>query len=118
MGWWFHNSDYRKPNGDIDRKAEMDSVVIDEGFQLIKSALVGVIYYAAIKDNNSNNVFGFIAITTSDKKNGYNFGYKGIDETMGPFFYNCPISILKLLTPTDNEEAKYWRDMCLKNTRP
>ena len=42
----------------------------------------------------------------------YNFGYKDMDESMGPCYYNCPKRILDLLTPTDNEYANRWRDEC------
>ena len=42
----------------------------------------------------------------------YNFGYKDMDETMGPYYYNCPARILKQLTPTDNETALAWRNAC------
>ena len=31
---------------------------------------------------------------------------------MEPYHYECPKSILKLLTPTDNELANEWREKC------
>lgn len=46
-----------------------------------------------------------------------NFGYKDMDETMGPYQYDCPERILKLLTPTDNEYALQWREKCWENIR-
>ncbi|BCV23258.1 hypothetical protein [Gelria sp. Kuro-4] len=42
----------------------------------------------------------------------YNFGFKSIDETMGPYQYNCPKRILELLTPTENKYAQEWRAKC------
>jgi len=45
-------------------------------------------------------------------KDYYNFGFKEMDESMGPFNYDCPERILNLLTPTSNELAKKWRDQC------
>jgi len=47
----------------------------------------------------------------------HNFGYKDMDETMGPYRYDCPERILKLLTPTDHEQAKKWREKCWENIR-
>lgn len=44
----------------------------------------------------------------------YNFGYKDMDESMGPYYYDCPERILKLLTPTEHEWAKEWREKCWK----
>jgi len=42
----------------------------------------------------------------------YNFGYKDMGEEMGPCESRCPERILKLLTPTDSEFAKAWRQRC------
>jgi hypothetical protein len=42
----------------------------------------------------------------------YNFGYKEMDESMGPVKSECPKRILKLLTPTDEQEALEWRRRC------
>jgi len=47
------------------------------------------------------------------KPNNYlNFGYKDMEESEGPCYYNCPERILKLLTPTTNEFALKWREKC------
>jgi hypothetical protein len=48
-------------------------------------------------------------------KEGYIFGYKDMDETMGPCEANCPTRILALLTPTDNKHASQWRERCRQN---
>jgi len=47
----------------------------------------------------------------------YNFGYKDMDENMGPYFYNCPKRILELLTPTTSKYAKEWRRRCWRNIK-
>src|SRR3546814_2436397 len=41
------------------------------------------------------------------------FGYKDMEESMGPCEDGCPESILNLLTSTDNENALDWRRRCL-----
>src|SRR3546814_6819551 len=48
-------------------------------------------------------------------KDGYIFGYKDMDETMGPCEADCPARILDLLTPTDKEYAREWRARCCAN---
>lgn len=48
---------------------------------------------------------------------GYNFGYKCMDETMGPLIARCPQRILELLTPTDDERARQWREACWNTIR-
>lgn len=46
---------------------------------------------------------------------GYDMGYKEIDETMGPYESECPEKILNLLTPTEHEHALSWRRRCWEN---
>jgi hypothetical protein len=45
-------------------------------------------------------------------RDGYTFGYKDMDETVGPVIDRCPAKILDLLTPTDREYAIAWRERC------
>lgn len=111
MGWLFYNSTHLKPNGNVDRKKELDGG-FSEGYELIKSVMVGSVYYAAIKRKETGEVFASVILTSSDKRGGYNFGYKSMTEDMGPREARCPVSILKLLTPTDDEYAKVWRQRC------
>jgi hypothetical protein len=99
MGW---DRIQHKP---VDVKLFMDK---EMGNNLLASSKVGNEYYAAVKANNSDDVFAVVAIL--DGKKG--FGYKLLEETMGPYYHNCPNKILKLLTPTDNESALTWRKIC------
>lgn len=47
----------------------------------------------------------------------YNFGYKDMEESMGPNESDCPERILKLLTdyPSLNDWARDWRKRCWDN---
>lgn len=50
-----------------------------------------------------------------------NFGYKDMEESIGPYYYNCPANILDLLTETKNEYAIEWRNKnrdVLSNKKP
>lgn len=116
MGWTFTNGKYYKENGKVDRKAECDHLFCEDLVKVIKSVMVGNTYYAALKVLDNNSVIGAVVLTSSDRKNGFNFGYKVMTEDHGPVEDKCPVSILKLLTPTDNEYAKGWRDRCWKNS--
>ena len=110
MGWTSYHATHYK-NGKIDRKAECDAMWNDDpNFEVLKSSMVGRIYYAAIKRNAT--VFGVVFITSTDAKDYFNFSYKDMDETVGPYRYDCPKSILDVLSPTDNEYAKEWRRKC------
>src|SRR3546814_12246736 len=48
-------------------------------------------------------------------KSGEHFGYKDMDEYVGPYEDSCPRHILDLLTPTDREHALDWRARCRAN---
>ena len=135
MGWTSYNARYYK-NGKIDRKREMDSYFtegLNEGFyEIIKSAMVGSVYYAAVKqlmrcvkaDNekgydrvaipeNEQEVHGVVMLTQVDMSDYYNIAYKDISEDMGPYESKCPVSIIKALSPTTNENALAWRQRCI-----
>ena len=96
-------------NGKVDRKAECDSHFSD-GYTVLKSSMVGTVYYAAVRKESTGDVFAAVTLTSSDKD--FNFGYKGMDESCGPNECKCPLSILKLLTPTEYEWAQQWRQHC------
>lgn len=118
MGWTQYHATYFK-KGTVDRKAEMDAQFTQlehDGYAqltVLKSSMVGSTYYGAIevrRNNEVEKVFGVVCLTSVEKNRW--ISYKDMDETMIPYSYDCPISILKLLTPTDNESANEWRRLC------
>ena len=62
-------------------------------------------------------VFAAVVLTRTDTKEYYNFYYKDMDETCGPYECNCPKYILDMLSPTNNEYANKWREACYKNLK-
>jgi hypothetical protein len=119
MGWLEYRAEYYK-NGKVDRKAEMDSKFNweDESrkVEVLKSSMVGSTYYAAVKSLNKTNgyecVTAAVCLTSTNAKDYFNFAYKDMDESMGPYNYDCPKGILDMLTPTENEYALEWRKKC------
>lgn len=93
-----------------DRRKFIDNMINNEwkGYELIKSAMHNSTYYAAVK-HPSGHVFGLVMLTSVDNRE---FLYKDMDETMLPYSYDCPVTILNLLSPTDNESAIEWRERC------
>lgn len=133
MGWTSYSATHYK-NGKIDRKAECDALFNDDmvldhkvigKFEVLKSSMVGSTYYAAVKrtrfatetEPEKSCVFAAVCLTSTNSKDYYNFAYKDMDETCGPYNYDCPKGILDLLTPTDNEFAKNWREKCYENLK-
>lgn len=120
MGWTSYHADFYK-KGKPDRKKEMDNVFTQtehDGYAeltVLKSQMVGSTYYGAIRRRKANEdevVFAVVCLTSIDMKDYFNFAYKDMDETCGPYECKCPLSILKLLTPTENEWANNWRKKC------
>ena len=118
MGWtWYHARNWK--NGQIDRKAECRDFIFGTGtsdwaknHRLVKDALVGSTYYAAIENALDGEVWACVCLTQTE---GERFGIKDMDERMGPVQCTCPESILNLLTPTDSEYAREWRRKCREN---
>lgn len=38
------------------------------------------------------------------------WGYKDMEESMGPYFYDCPLKFLKMVPPPDSKSADGWRE--------
>lgn len=138
MGWTSYCAETkynpRTRRREIDRKAECDKLFCDDmvswdtnevigKFEVLKSAMVGSTYYAAVKrtrfatetEPEISCVFAAIVLTSTDMKDFYNFSYKDMDETCGPYKCDCPKAILDLLTSTENEYAIKWRETCREN---
>lgn len=69
--------------------------------------------YAAIKNKKTNDIFAVIFLIRWNRGT-YNFSYKGMSEFSGPYEYECPKRIIKLLTPLTDENdpngyARKWR---------
>jgi len=87
----------------------------------LASALVGgKAYYAAVEQidpGGRRTVTGIVCLVAFNPRaaDGMTFGYKDMDESMGPCEADCPDDILDLLTPTDREHALNWRARCRAN---
>ena len=129
MGWLFmsryHMGGHTTPKAYLDAQFTYDKGATDaaRGLRVIDSAIVGMrTYYAAaqlIERGRPGDVIAIVCLIrwNPNNRDGEHFGYKDMDETMGPCEDECPERILRLLTPTDNEHALQWRRRCLANLR-
>lgn len=124
MGWTTKSATHYTMRGDVDRKAECDGIFNEDSkhgkWEVLKSAMRGSTYYAAVKrtkPDGSSHVFGAVCLTRVDNSDYYNFAYKDMSEDCGPCESKCPISILDLLSPTDNEYTLAWRQRCRENAK-
>jgi hypothetical protein len=92
---------------------DVDGVV--KGLKLLASSCPqNRTYYAAAQemvDGVGGAVFAIVCkvMWNPRSKTAEHFGYKDMDESMGPCEDNCPAHILDLLTPTDKDHALDWR---------
>lgn len=94
-----------------EKKEHIERYFDTNHYEVVKSSVVGNVYYAAIKTKRTGDIWAYVVLTMNRP---YEFGTKPMDESMCPCYYDCPKGILDLLTPTDNEYANEWRKECRK----
>lgn len=119
MGWLYMSSmnGHRTPKQYLDHQLHYETEAIT--CRVLDSAVVSMKrYYAAVekveKATGARSVLCVICLVNYNPrdKDGMIFGYKDMDETMGPCAKDCPARILDLLTPIDSEWAIEWRAAC------
>lgn len=116
MGWDFHHAKHYK-NGRVDRKKEVDEQYTwknrNKDVSVLKSVMVGTDYFAAIKviENGNESVEAVMCLTKGRDRSDpwFNIGVKSIPHTDSD---HCPMSIIKLLSPSDDEREMKWRRDC------
>lgn len=117
MGWLSIQS----LGGHAGPRAYLDHQFTHEDEQLrsrvLRSSIVRRVYYAAIehvRPCEMGEVWACVCLIRYNPKarDGFIFAYKDMEESMGPYSYDCPATILDLLTATDNENALAWRAKC------
>ncbi|MGJ0454321.1 MAG: DUF6927 domain-containing protein [Methylocystis sp.] len=119
MGWLYMQSlkGHAGPRQYLDAQFTFERP--DATSKVLRSALVGSnVYYAAVEQlrvaSGEREVWAAICLVRYNPRDreGYIFGYKNAEESMGPYECECPKSILDLLTPTDRPYAQQWRARC------
>ena len=65
MGWRGDEITYYKENGQCDRKKEIESLLSDD-VEVVKSSMVGSVYYAAVRFNKKNPITGIVVLTRKE----------------------------------------------------
>lgn len=81
---------------------------IGRSHKVIKDTIVGQVYYAVL--SNSMATGQNFAVVAPFWIRGDEVIIKMMDESMGPNYYDMPVSYLKLLPPTSSEYANNWRE--------
>ena len=114
MGW----TTLHRDKGTSDREffeREFPTMLGTNG-KIVKCATVRNVFYAAVRNHDDAPYLPgqtwALVVLIQRTRGDYNFGYKEMDETVGPNANDCPAAILDLLSPTDNEWALEWRASC------
>ena len=121
MGWTWTN----RPKGMTTRQFFEQEMGSDSQYEMLASAMTGSTFYAAMRDKKTGTVDAFVALTARSRSY-HNFGYKDMDERMGPNEASAPAKVLDLLSPlpecdhehTDErrycgtQAAREWRAAC------
>jgi len=119
MGWWFgHRCKYSTPykaffQDEWGKGCEIEQMTVHgwgEAYALVRSVKTGQYFGVAIMLRHVPNSY-------------FNFGYKDMDESMGPGIANAPKSMidrLDRLAPLDDQNdpngwARGWRARCRAN---
>ena len=118
MGWLYMRSlgIHAGPREYLDDQFTFENA--ESRCRVLRSTLVRLrTYYAAVErvqadgDRKVAAVVCLVRYNPHDRE-GYVFGYKDMDEAMGPVKSECPGAILDLLTPTESPYALAWRARC------
>ncbi len=122
MGWLYMQSlgGHFGPRQYLD--AQLTYATPEITSKVLRSALVSMrVYYAAVEHvhhaTEKREVWAAVCLVRYNPRDreGYIFGYKDMDESMGPCEADCPEPILDLLTPSDRGYANEWRARCREN---
>lgn len=88
-----------------------------EGLRVLRSTVRSGAYYAACQNygpDGDRPPFAIICLVRWNPRarDGYVLAYKDLTETAGPYYFDCPASILDLLGPPINDHAAEWRAKC------
>jgi len=106
MGWYYQPIGGRS-TADKDRflRSEIEQIADKPGkaeIKVIKSAFVGSTWYAAVRisvPDQTPYTVAYVYLTQMGRDG--DFGYKPMDESVGPCEVDCPVGIMNLLTPID-----------------
>lgn len=112
MGWTYS---YSWPNAKAVH-VELTESLKRSGYEVLGTAVTGYgrTFYAAVARPGEPATM-CVALVNGGRANGRKgddimWGYKDMSESMGPYSYDCPLSLLAKLGPTDNATSLEWRE--------
>ncbi len=109
MGWYFTEG---ATPADIRQEITEDQTRSDGGtFKTLRSKLMGRVLWTLHESTKADGeVRKWIGCYLLENNAGYGWGYKPMDESMGPYYHSCPLAYLDEASPPINDTAKQWRE--------
>lgn len=76
----------------------------------LKSKVIGNVLWTVRKTVRSNEETLWIGCDLLENQRGYGWGYKAMDESVGPCYYTCPLEYLDIVPPSTSPYSAGWRD--------
>ena len=84
-------------------------------YQSLKSNALYQAVERVEKASGKVEVFASIVLYSFEGRGwSYEFGYKEMDETCCPYYFEAPKKLIDMLTPTDSKYANEWRNEVMK----
>lgn len=126
MGWLIYNHTPDSIRDEIARLCTWESEA-GRGYP-VHISQKGTVWYAAVRneitggskdapgdfERDATGGYTFAAVFLTRRENG-GWGYKDMDETMGPNEAQAPLKLIDLLSPTTSQWAQDWRQKCRDN---
>lgn len=104
MGWSFEVQERS-------RKDFVDSIRsqahFGPGYTYLDGRAVGNHIWGLVRDESAGRKFITLDLIAKERNGGW--GYKGMSEDMGPYHYDCPLSLIERATDPTNDSAREWR---------
>lgn len=104
MGWTFAHYD-------IGRKAHIEQLTSQAHFgpsyTPLEHRVCGNHIWQLVRQESTGRKFITLDLIAKERNGGW--GYKSMDETWGPHFYDCPLSLIEKADPPMDERAAAWR---------
>lgn len=81
-----------------------------EHLRCLRHALRGNVLWTVHERRTDDGVRRFIGCFLLGRQADVGWGYKDMDESMGPCYHTCPLAYLDEVPCPDNEYARQWRE--------
>lgn len=111
MGWLFTRG---QTKAELVKKLTTNEENANGKWEYTAHSLKGNCLWKILRHTDSaGNVVTLIALDMLSYQKGYGHGYKSMDETMGPCYYNVPVTWFKKVPCPASDTAREWRETVL-----